>query len=80
MPIFSNKGRWRGSISIPQALVHCISSFEHNCTPSGKKRVTGVQVVTASEVQSISVGGRPFQVPQGTSETQDPVTSYTCNA
>ena len=28
--------------------------FEHNCTPSGKKSVTGVQVVTASQVQSIS--------------------------
>ena len=27
--------------------------YEHNRTPSGKKRVTGVQVVTASEVQSI---------------------------
>ena len=27
--------------------------FEHNRTPSGKKTVTGVQVVTASQVQSI---------------------------
>ena len=27
--------------------------FEHNCTPSGKKMVTGVQVITASQVQSI---------------------------
>ena len=35
--------------------------FEHNHTPSGKKTVTGVQVVTASQVQSISVGGRPFR-------------------
>ena len=28
-------------------------SFEPNCTTSGKKTVTGVQVVTASQVQSI---------------------------
>ena len=27
--------------------------FEHNCSPSGKKTVTGVQVITASQVQSI---------------------------
>ena len=27
--------------------------FEHKRTPSGKKRMTGVQAVTASEVQSI---------------------------
>ena len=28
--------------------------FEHNRTPSGKKTVTGVQVISASQVQSIS--------------------------
>ena len=27
--------------------------FEHNCTPSGKKTLTGVQVITASQAQSI---------------------------
>ena len=27
--------------------------YEHNCTTSRKKTVTGLQVVTASEVQSI---------------------------
>ena len=27
--------------------------LEHNCTPSGKKAVTGVQVITASQAQSI---------------------------
>ena len=26
--------------------------FEHNRTPSGKKAVTGVQVITASQAQS----------------------------
>ena len=36
-------------------------SFEHSRTPSGKETVTGVQVVTASQVQSIGVGGRPFR-------------------
>ena len=30
--------------------------FEHSHTPSGKKMVTGVQVVTASQVQSIKRG------------------------
>ena len=35
------------------ALKKKVINFEHSCTPSGKKMVTGVQVVTASQVQSI---------------------------
>jgi len=35
----------------PPYLIHIC--FEHNHTPSGKKMVTGVQVITASQVQSI---------------------------
>ena len=34
-------------------VVVVVVVYEHNRTPSGKKTVTGVQVVTASEVQSI---------------------------
>ena len=41
------------------AVFFCCCFFEHNHTPSGKKTVTGVQVITASQVQSI--GGRPFR-------------------
>ena len=33
-------------------VVFCCFFCEHNCTPSGKKRVTRVQAVTASNVQS----------------------------
>ena len=38
--------------------------FEHNRTPSGKKTVIGVQVVTASQVPSIECNGRSFH-PRG---------------
>ena len=31
--------------------------LKQNCTPSGKKMVTGVPVVTASQVQSNAAGG-----------------------
>ena len=34
-------------------VVVVVVVYEHNCTTSRKKMVTGVQVVTASEVQSI---------------------------
>ena len=34
---------------------------EHKRTPSGKKMVTGGQVVTVSQVQLSGVGGRPFR-------------------
>ena len=36
-----------------QISLGCLFFSEHNCTPSGKKMVTGLQVVTASQVQII---------------------------
>ena len=57
-------------VTYQNRMVHFIFSFcgnvfffffsEHNRTPSGKKTVTGVQVITAYQVQSI---GCRWQVP-----------------
>ena len=43
--------------------------FMPNCTPSGKKMVTGVQVVTASQVQIIGCRWQDVLLSFGTNNT-----------
>ena len=45
---------WLNLLSVSFSLFVLFCFFEHhNHTPSGKKSVTGVQVITASQAQSI---------------------------
>ena len=51
--------------------------FEHNCTPSGRKTVTGVQVITASQVQSIGCRSQALFVLPITEHKADPLEAHT---